>query len=104
MKRKSFWSIKETTTTVSWMWHKLLKLRDKAKDLQRMKIGDGRKASFWYDSWSSMARLWDICDNRGFIDMGIPANATVHEAIHGRRRRRHRVPILNIIEEVIDIQ
>lgn len=24
MKRKSFWSIKETTTTGSWMWHKLL--------------------------------------------------------------------------------
>lgn len=94
----------KTTQHGSWVWRKLLKYREIVTRLHRVDIKNGMTTSFWYDSWSSMARLWDICDNRGFIDMGIPANATVHEAIHGRRRRRHRVPILNIIEEVIDIQ
>ena len=104
MKRKSFWSIKETTTTVSWMWHKLLKLRDKAKDLQRMKIGDGRKASFWYDSWSTMGRLYDLFGSRGCIDMGIPSESTVAMVMTTQRRRRHRADILNEVETIIEDQ
>lgn len=47
-----------------------------------------------------MGYMW----RQGFIDMGISANATVHEAIHGHRRRKHKIPLLNRIKEMIAIQ
>lgn len=39
---------------------------------------------------------------RGFVDMGISENATVAEAMRKHRRRRHRVTILNSVEEKIE--
>lgn len=86
------------------MWRKLLKYREIAKILERVEVKNGETTSFWYDSWSSKGRLWDICGDRGFINMGISANATVHEPIHGHRRRKHRVSLLNRIEEMIAVQ
>lgn len=56
IKRGNFWSINGATTTGSWMWKKLLKYRDKTKSLHRMKVGDGCRTSFWFDSWSPMGK------------------------------------------------
>ncbi|XP_048611378.1 uncharacterized protein LOC125585766 [Brassica napus] len=86
--------------TGSWMWRKLLKLREVAKSFYRKKIGNGRHTSFWFDKWSERGVLVDLLGARGFIDIGIRKEATVEEAILCfRRRRRHRVEILNEIEE-----
>ncbi|KAF8101652.1 hypothetical protein N665_0202s0015 [Sinapis alba] len=86
------------------MWRKILKHRDKAKDLQRIKVGDGRRTSFWFDSWSSMGRLHDLFGSRGCIDMGVPVNSTVSTVIANRRRRRHRLDVYNEVEDLIVAQ
>lgn len=104
VRKGSLWMVMATQQG-SWMWRKLLKCWEIAKSFHRVEVRNGTSTSFWYDSWSSMGRLWDIYGERGVIEMGIPANATVYEAVHHRRRRRfHRVLDFNRIEEIIDLQ
>lgn len=102
IRKGSFWSVKESTTTGSWMWRKILKTRDAARSFHRMEVNNGAATSFWYDHWSSMGRLKDLLGERGFVDMGIPENLTIAEAIQSHRRRNHRVVILNRVEEEIE--
>lgn len=100
LKDKSFWEVKINSQCGSWMWRKLLKLREVAKSFYRKEIGNGRHTSFWFERWSEKGVLFDILGARGYIDMGIRREATVEEAMFCfRRRRRHRVVILNEIEE-----
>ena len=102
IRKRSFWSIKKTTTVGSWMWKKILKTRDSARRFHRMEVKNGEDTSFWYDHWCNMGRLKDLLGARGFMDLGIPENSTVAEAIQKHRRRRHRVVILNRVEEEIE--
>lgn len=103
LKKKSFWEVKHVTQSGSWMWRKLLKLRDVAKSFYRKEVGNGRHTSFWFDNWSDKGVLFDLLGTRGFIDMGIRREASVEEAVLCyRRRRKHRVMILNNIEEDLD--
>lgn len=67
-----------------------------------MEVNNGAATSFWYDHWSSMGRLKDLLGERGFVDMGIPENLTIAEAIQSHRRRNHRVVILNRVKEEIE--
>nr|VDD20348.1 unnamed protein product [Brassica oleracea] len=84
------------------MWKKILKTRDSARRFHRMEIKNGEATSFWYDHWCNMGRLKDLLGARGFMDLGIPENSTVAEAIQKHRRRRHCVVILNRVEEEIE--
>ncbi|XP_024014349.1 uncharacterized protein LOC112088339 [Eutrema salsugineum] len=95
-----FWSIKEKTQAGSWIWRKLLKLRPVAKLFHRMDIRSGSATSFWFDHWSG--RLVDIMGQRGCIDLGIRENTTVEMVLKHHRRRRHRVGILNQVEDEIE--
>lgn len=101
LRNESFWSVKSKSSVGSWMWRKLLKLRNQAKHFHRVEIKNGRGMSFWYDHWSTFGRLNDMLGERGYIDLGISKSATVADVIQNYRRRRHRVVILNKIEEEI---
>ena len=82
----------------SWMWRKMLKMREVAKTFYRKEVGNSRHISYWYDKWSTKGVLFDILGDRGIIDMGIKREATVEEAvISARRRKRHRTLELNEI-------
>lgn len=84
------------------MWRKMLKLRELAKSFYKKELGNGRLTSFWFDNWSKKGVLFDLLGDRGVIDMGVNRNATVEEAVLSlRRRRRHRVRVLNEIEAEI---
>lgn len=63
---------------------------------------DGRKTCFWFDNWSSMGPLFDVTGPRGYIDMGIPAQATVEDALLRTRRRNHRAQHLRRIENLLN--
>ena len=103
LKGRSFWEVNLKMQTGSWMWHKMLKLRSVAKLFYKVEVGNGRHTSFWYDNWSRQGVLVDLLGARGFIDMGVRKNATVEDAVlYGRRRRRHRLSILNDIEDKLD--
>ncbi|XP_024013167.1 uncharacterized protein LOC112087483 [Eutrema salsugineum] len=54
--------------------------------------------SFWYDLWCDLGCLYENTGAQGFIDMGIPQQATVGEALDKPRRRRHRRAIYRDIE------
>lgn len=83
------------------MWGKILKYREKAKDLYKVKVNSGKQTSFWYESWSELGCLMDIIGPRGFIDMGLRSEGTVEDAMIKHRRRRHREQIFNLIEDEI---
>lgn len=103
LKKRSFWEIKINTQIGSWMWRKMLKLREIEKRFYRMEIGNGRHVSFWYDNWSDIGVMIDLLGERGIIDLGIRKEATIDEAIwRFRRRRRHRYEILNTVEDNLD--
>lgn len=48
-----------------------------------------------------MGRMMDVLGNRGFVDMGISRHMLVAEAWDGRRRRRHRREVMNLMEEAL---
>lgn len=81
------------TTLGSWIWPKLLKLRDEIRTFLRAEVNDGVSVSFWLDHWLPMGRLIDLTGEAGPRFLGISITATVKEALgqHGWRVRRTRV-------------
>lgn len=103
LKWRSFWEVNVHMQSGSWMWHKMLKLRSVAKSFYEIVVGNGSCTSFWFDNWSEKGVLFDLLGARGAIDMGVGKNATVEEVLlSGRRRRKHRLEILNDIEQEIN--
>lgn len=102
IRKNTFWSIKESTNTGSWVWRKLLKLRDLAQQFLRKEVRNGDNKSFWYDNWSRFGPLIVTLGERGPLDLGIPSSFSVAEVMKMRRRRRHIVDIHNQVEEEIN--
>ncbi|KAG7579708.1 Reverse transcriptase domain [Arabidopsis thaliana x Arabidopsis arenosa] len=98
----NFWSIRGNTSSGSWMWRKILKYRDKARPLHKMEVKSGYDTSFWHDVWCPLGCLYGILGPRGSIDLGIAPQSSVANALATHRRRRHRLQILNTIEEELD--
>ncbi|XP_024009588.1 uncharacterized protein LOC112084597 [Eutrema salsugineum] len=63
---------------------------------------DGDKERSSLDKWSSLGILEDLTGERGHLDLGLNAKATVATAVSSHRRRRHRYPIFNRIEDEIE--
>ena len=84
------------------MWKKLLKMRELARDFIKKEAGKGKHTSFWYETWCKLGCLKEVMGDRGFISMGIENTTTVVDVLRNHRRRRHRVRILNEIEDEID--
>ncbi|KAL0856009.1 hypothetical protein Bca101_061162 [Brassica carinata] len=101
IRKSSFWSIKEITSSGSWVWRKLLKLRSLAKQYIKKEVRNGESTSFWYDRWSRFDTLKELLGERGPLDLGVPDHYSIAEVKRMRRRRNHRVDILNQIEEEI---
>lgn len=98
-KGKSFWEVNSNTQIGSWMWRKMLKLRDVAKLFYMKEVGNGRHTSFWFEKWSDKGTLFDMLGDRGVIDMGVRREATLEEGVlNTRRRRRHRTDLLKDID------
>ncbi|KAF8064720.1 hypothetical protein N665_1171s0001 [Sinapis alba] len=66
-----------------------------------VEVGDGKKGSFWNEVWSPLGCLNDLLGNRGYIDIGITIDARIADCSN-HRRRTHRVPVFNEIEEEIE--
>ena len=67
LKGRSFWQVKVITQSRSWMWRKLLKLREVAKQFYKKEIGNDRHTSYWYDNWSEQGVLIELWSERGII-------------------------------------
>lgn len=79
-------------------------MRDLAQEFFKMEVRNGKDTCFWYDNRSKYGCLKDVLgDNR--FDLGISHKESVAEVFAKHRRRRHRVPILNEVEnEIEDLQ
>ena len=94
LKYNSFWDVRDDTKG-SWIWRKLLKLRDVAYEFLRFDIQDGNNCHFWFDDWLGQGKLIDITGPTGTTYLGIRRHAKVSDAvtleewsIRGSRSRR----------------
>ncbi|XP_024006531.1 uncharacterized protein LOC112083039 [Eutrema salsugineum] len=85
----------------SWMWRQILQSRTLAESFLKVVVKNGRSTCFWLENWSSMGILLQAAGARGCLEMGIQVEASVEEVLLTHRRRRHRRPILNQIEDEI---
>lgn len=102
IRKGSFWSIKDSTVSGFWMWKKLLKLRELAMSFLKMEVNNGRHTYFWYDTWSRVGCLKNHLRDGGSIVMGVRENDYVVDVLNCRRRRRHKMQLLNNVEEEIE--
>lgn len=97
IRKGSLWTVRDETQAGSWMWGKILKYREMAKQFYQVQVRNGKSTSLWQDKWSSLGCLLDVIGTGGYIDMGIWKYVMVEDgATH--RRRRHRNSILNQVE------
>lgn len=89
IRKGSLWMVKENIQSGSWMWKKILKNREIAKQFYRVEVYNGRKTSFWYETWNSLGRLKEVAGEGNHIDMGILMNASVEDSLNHRRRQHH---------------
>lgn len=101
IRKGSYWSVNERSSLGSWMWKKLLKLRPLAKQLVKKEINSGSNSSFWFDCWSQIGSLIEVTGDRGPMDLGIPINSTVENAIQLYRTKRHRAPNLQLVDKEV---
>ena len=94
LRDSSFWDVRDDTKG-SWIWRKLLKLRDIAYDFLKMEVRNGDTTFFWFDDWMGMGRLIDITGAIGTVYLVLSHRATVKEAtnlngwcVSGQRSRR----------------
>ncbi|XP_010524744.1 PREDICTED: uncharacterized protein LOC104802714 [Tarenaya hassleriana] len=86
IRKHGFWDT-PVTTNVSYTFRKLLKLRDLARKFIRVKLGDGRKASFWFDSWTDLGPLITFVGDMGPRLLQTSRQACVHDATTNRSWR-----------------
>lgn len=91
MRNGSFWST-PASSIGSWVWRKLLKLRDEVKPFIQAKVNDGNSVSFWFDRWLPIGRIIEITGMAGPRLLGIHIHVMVEEAagLSGWKLRRTR--------------
>ncbi|KAL0796690.1 hypothetical protein Bca101_068067 [Brassica carinata] len=78
-----FWSLNVKNYQYSWMFRRLLKMRHKALQFLRIKIGDGDSTFFWWDPWTPFGLLYSFLGQDGPSRLGIPLFATVSDIRNG---------------------
>ncbi|KAF8081619.1 hypothetical protein N665_0874s0013 [Sinapis alba] len=102
IQKGSFWSISANSRLGSWMWKKILGMRGLVQQFMRVEVNNGNHTSFWYEAWSQFGCLKVVLGDRGIISLGIADNAKMADVLSNHRRRRHRVSVLNDVEDEID--
>ncbi|PWA88348.1 reverse transcriptase zinc-binding domain-containing protein [Artemisia annua] len=80
LKGKSIWEINEDVND-SWGWKNILKLRQTARAHMVMEIGDGDKASMWFDIWDQIGALNTFITYRDLHNARWKADMTVKEFV-----------------------
>ncbi|CAG7868058.1 unnamed protein product [Brassica rapa] len=77
--RNGFWQIHESPR-LSSMVRSMLQLRPMLPDLMRCDIGNGKVASFWFDSWTDIGPLIEIAGDSGPRSLRVRKSAVVLDA------------------------
>ncbi|KAL7229757.1 hypothetical protein ACSBR2_008296 [Camellia fascicularis] len=82
LKGKSFRKVK-VPNDPSWVWRKLLSLRDWVSPLIKHKIGCGDATFLWYDNWHPLGPLWNKFRDRIIYDSALNSETKVSQIIDG---------------------
>ncbi|KAG2299300.1 hypothetical protein Bca4012_010874 [Brassica carinata] len=96
------WDVKDTGLG-SWVWWKLLSVRQLPKNFLRMEIKDGSLVRFWTDIWHPKGRLIELTGEIGTQKVGIRRDTTINDIyVDGRWRfRRCQDPLIQgMIQDV----
>ncbi|GJX36126.1 hypothetical protein Tco_0247683 [Tanacetum coccineum] len=66
---------------MSWGWRKILQVHNIVRPFIWFRVGDGSKASFWFDNWCLLGPLADIISNRDIYGVGYNRSAKVKDII-----------------------
>ncbi|XP_028110956.1 uncharacterized protein LOC114309425 [Camellia sinensis] len=80
LKGKSFWGIKMPSDP-SWVWRKLLSLRDLIFPIIKFKLGNGENVFLWHDNWHPFDSLLCRYGPRILYDTNLPNNSKVSSII-----------------------
>ncbi|XP_019094392.1 PREDICTED: uncharacterized protein LOC109129866 [Camelina sativa] len=80
IRNSTFWAVTSTNKD-SASWKTLLSLRPLAAKFIKCRVGNGRRASFWYDNWTSLGPLINRIGDHGDRSLRIPLLAKVADAI-----------------------
>lgn len=75
----SFWDASASPND-PWTWKMLLYLRPLAEQFVKTKVGNGARAFFWFDSWTSLGPLIKCMGDYGSRPLRIPIHAKVADA------------------------
>lgn len=91
---RDFWTA-DFDNSGSWIWRRLMNLRQTARPFVCCRIQSGNDALFWHDNWTGLGPLIDISGANGPRVLGIRSMAKVTEAISGDSwalpRGRHQI-------------
>lgn len=79
LKKRSFWAVAESPRD-PWTWKMLLRLRPLAEKFLKGIVGNGKRISFWFDSWTPMGPPIKLLGMEGPRSLGLPLNALVADA------------------------
>ncbi|XP_028063697.1 uncharacterized protein LOC114266935 [Camellia sinensis] len=99
LKGKSFWKAKVPNNS-SWLWRKILALRDKISPLIIHKIGRGDSTLLWYDNWPPLGPLWKKFGDKILYNSSLNSETKVNQIVDGGSWKWH-VPNSWEIRELI---
>ncbi|XP_020876673.1 uncharacterized protein LOC110227273 [Arabidopsis lyrata subsp. lyrata] len=101
---RNFWELNPSSSG-SWIWRKLCKLKSLARPFLVCEVGSGQTASFWHDNWTGLGALIDLTGTIGPQVVGLPLNSVVRDAIRGSAwwisTSRSRNPIISLIKGLL---
>lgn len=104
IRHRNFWELNPSTSG-SWIWKQLCKLRPLARPFLICDIGSGVTASFWHDNWTGLGPLIELTGRNGPRSVGLHITAVVRDGLRGRdwwiASSRSRNPTINLIKRVL---
>ncbi|KAL0804295.1 hypothetical protein Bca101_096785 [Brassica carinata] len=76
---RPFWTT-DFTGIGSWIWRRLVKLRDLARPFLICQVRSGNLASFWHDNWTGLGPLIHLTGANGPRVSGLSIELTVNQA------------------------
>lgn len=98
LKNRSFWDV-SLCSNVSWGWRKLLSIRHIIPPYVWFKLGNGNKASAWYDLWDAHGPVMPHITNRAVRSASFTTFESLSDIVYGADWRWpqswfHRFPSL----------
>ncbi|GJR46966.1 reverse transcriptase domain, reverse transcriptase zinc-binding domain protein [Tanacetum coccineum] len=80
LNNRNFWDV-QTASNVSWGWRKLLQIRHIIRPRIWYKIGNGKKASVWFDKWEDSCPSMNSLSYRAIANAGFSLDDKIKDVV-----------------------